>query len=264
MLGWLGQLAYGSALALGSHFLIVGIRIKPLRGQAWLGLILAGAAKASLLAGGRGSISGPLSIGLAAGAASGSVLLSHRFLALHTADRRAMRALARAYADLQSSARMRELGVSAASISHEIRDYAAALKGNASLLDRMWDGAGRPAEAGALRRGEMGGGPGRVLICDEAPHISRFLAVCANVGIIPAVRASRDAGAGYALQGRFALIDAALGPATSLPASRKRFRLAGDPPRESAAGGGTFPEPAWLSEESLVAAALPAPLAGVA
>jgi signal transduction histidine kinase len=151
MLGWLGQLAYGSALALGAHFLIVGIRLKPLRGQAWLGLILVGAALASLMAGGRGSLSGPLSIGLAAGAAAGSVLLSHRFLALHMADRRSMRALARAYADLQASARMRELGVSAASISHEIRNYAAALKGNASLLDRMWDGAGRPAELERIR-----------------------------------------------------------------------------------------------------------------
>jgi signal transduction histidine kinase len=88
---------------------------------------------------------------LAAGTAAGSVLLSHRFLALHMADRRAMRALANAYADLQASARMRELGFSAASISHEIRNYAAALKGNATLLDRIWDGAVRPGELERIR-----------------------------------------------------------------------------------------------------------------
>lgn len=151
MLGWLGQIAYGSALALGAHFLIVGIRLRPLRGQAWLGLVLVGAALATLLAGGRGAHSGPVGIGLAAGAAAGAVLLSHRFLALHMADRRAMRALARAYSDLQASARMRELGVSAASISHEIRNYAAALKGNASLLDRAWEGARRPEELERIR-----------------------------------------------------------------------------------------------------------------
>lgn len=152
MLGWPGQLTYGTALALGAHFLFVGIRIKPLRGQAWLGLVLVGLALASLWAGDSGgALSGPLSLGLAAGSAAGSVLLSHRFLALHMADRRAMRALAKAYADLQASARMRDLGVSAASISHEIRNYAATLKGNATLLDRTWEGAVRPVELERIR-----------------------------------------------------------------------------------------------------------------
>jgi signal transduction histidine kinase len=114
-------------------------------------LILVGLALTSLLAGARGSLFGPLSLGLAAGAAVGAVFLSHRFLALHMADHRAMRALAKAYADLQASARMRELGVSAASISHEIRNYAATLKGNATLLDRMWDVADRPGELERIR-----------------------------------------------------------------------------------------------------------------
>lgn len=95
------------------------------------------------------------------------------------------------------------------------------------------------------------GGPGWILICDEASRIARFLAVCANVGIVPAVRASLDAGAACAPRGRdLALVDAALGPVVSLPPRWQRFRLAGDPAGESPSA-----EPAWLREESLLALA---------
>jgi signal transduction histidine kinase len=129
-------------------------------------------------------------------------------------------------------------------------------------------------QAGAESRWDQGG-PGWILICDEATRISRFLAVCANVGIAPAVRASREAGAPYPASGSgIALVDAALGPMASLPARWERFRLAGDAaggdggrssagdpadgPGSDAAGG-----PAWLREESLIALAAAAPL-GVA
>lgn len=148
MPAWLGQLASGSALALAAHFLFIGIRVKPLRGLAWLGSGLAGLALA-YLAGAFRALPVPIWLGLIAGAVAGAVLLSHRFLALHMADRKAMQALSRAYADLQASARLRDLGVSAASISHEIRNYAAALKGNAALLDR---GMGADARLGELDR----------------------------------------------------------------------------------------------------------------
>jgi len=148
MPAWIGQLASGSALALAAHFLFVGIRVKPLRGLAWLGSSLAALALA-YLAGGFRALPLPIWLGLVAGAGAGAIILSHRFLALHVADRNAMRALSQAYADLQASARLRELGVSAASISHEIRNYAAALKGNAALLDR---GMGADSHLGELER----------------------------------------------------------------------------------------------------------------
>jgi signal transduction histidine kinase len=118
--------------------------------------------------------------------------------------------------------------------------YPAPQAGSGLLANAVLPQAGAPSR-------EDAGGSGWVLICDEAPRIARFLAVCANVGIIPAVRASRAAG--YAPQGPgFALVDAALGPVASLPERWKRFRLAGDADAAGLDGG-----PAWLREESLIA-----------
>lgn len=117
--------------------------------------------------------------------------------------------------------------------------------------------------AGAVPRG-LKGGPEWILICDEASRIARFLGVCANVGIVPAVRSSREAGTAYpANASGIALVDASLGPVASLPASWRRFRLAGDHPdgdyaeaRHAEAGlpgAGPSGETAWLREESLIA-----------
>jgi signal transduction histidine kinase len=111
-------------------------------------------------------------------------------------------------------------------------------------------------QAGADPRGQAGG-PGWILICDEASRIARFLEACANVGMAPAVRASREAGAAYAVpDSGIALVDAVLGPVASLPARWKRFHLAGDPVQDGAGA-------AWLREESLIAWAAAAP-SGVA
>jgi signal transduction histidine kinase len=150
MSGWLEQLALGSSLALGAHFLFVGVRFRPLRGQAWPGLVLIGLASALAFLP-VSSLTLPVWLGMIAAAAAGVVYLTHRFLALHMADRRAMRELSRAYEDLQASARMRDLGGSAASISHEIRNYAASLKGNAVLLNRGLDEVARQGELERIR-----------------------------------------------------------------------------------------------------------------
>lgn len=150
MSGCLEQLALGSSLALGTHFLYVGIRVKPLRGQAWLGFVLMGLASALMFMPASPSTKA-VWLGLILAGAAGVVYLTHRFLALHMADRRLMQDLSRAYEDLQASARMRELGVSAASISHEIRNYAASLKGNADLLNRGLDEGARQGELERIR-----------------------------------------------------------------------------------------------------------------
>ncbi len=62
--------------------------------------------------------------------------LMHRFLSLHRANKNTLDQLAAAYAALGESAKLKELGTSTASITHEIRNFAAALKGNAILMGR--------------------------------------------------------------------------------------------------------------------------------
>ncbi|MBW8887521.1 MAG: HAMP domain-containing histidine kinase [Fibrobacteres bacterium] len=181
MPAWLAQLALGSSLALGVHFLFVGVRVKPLRGQAWLGLVLAGLALAFLFTGTR-SVTLPVWLGLTLGGAAGVIYLTHRFLALYMADRKAMQALSRAYADLQASAHMRELGMSAASISHEIRNYAASLKGNAVLLNRELDRETDRESDPAGQKGELE----RIrTAADRMEAISRDISVFAGAARSP-------------------------------------------------------------------------------
>ncbi len=90
---------------------------------------------------------------------------------------------------------------------------------------------------------------GWILICDDAPRIERYLEVCANVGIVPAVRGSVDPGAaGFAAS--LAIVDAAAGPVAGLPPRWKRFRLAGD--FAEGDGGDVGKGPPWLREETLL------------
>ena len=69
-------------------------------------------------------------------AAAGAYLLMQRFLFLHRCNGEALARLGEAYAGLRESAGLKAIGASAASISHEIRNYAATLKGNTQLLLR--------------------------------------------------------------------------------------------------------------------------------
>lgn len=73
-------------------------------------------------------------------------LLTERFLSLHRANRDSMRKLGNAYAELQESSKLKDLGISAASISHEIRNYVATLRGNALLLHGSLDSIARREE----------------------------------------------------------------------------------------------------------------------
>ena len=75
-------------------------------------------------------------IGAGLFAASGAYLLMQRFLFLHRSNSEALARLGEAYAGLRESAGLKAIGASAASISHEIRNYAATLKGNTQLLLR--------------------------------------------------------------------------------------------------------------------------------
>lgn len=69
-------------------------------------------------------------------AAAGAYLLMQRFLYLHRRNGETLARLGDAYAGLRESAGLKAIGASAASISHEIRNYAATLKGNTQLLLR--------------------------------------------------------------------------------------------------------------------------------
>ena len=76
-------------------------------------------------------------IGATLFAAGGAYLLMQRFLSLHRLNGETLARLGEAYAGLRESAGLKAIGASAASISHEIRNYAAALKGNTQLLLRQ-------------------------------------------------------------------------------------------------------------------------------
>jgi signal transduction histidine kinase len=151
---WVIQFLWSGILAFGIQFLYVGIRVRFDRNYIRFGCVLI--LMAALLAGvvwpgpdpdhGRGTPPGTFSMALLIGAGlftiAGVYFLMQRFLSLHRANRDSLRRLGDAYAGLRESARYKELGASAASISHEIRNYAATLKGNAILLGRDPDPSG--------------------------------------------------------------------------------------------------------------------------
>jgi signal transduction histidine kinase len=90
-------------------------------------------------------------LGLGGFALAGVFVQTRRFLSLHGTNRDTMQKLADAYLDLHASSRLTDLGVSAASISHEIRNYVATLKGNAVLLNAGAGSSVRQAQADRIR-----------------------------------------------------------------------------------------------------------------
>lgn len=152
MIFWVIQFLWSAILAFGIQFLYVGLRVRFDKSYVLFGFALV--LMAALLTGivwvdpirDPGASPGIFSIAFLAGAGlftlAGVCFLMRRFLSLHRTNRDSLRRLGDAYAGLRESARYRELGVSAASISHEIRNYAATLKGNAILLGRDPDPSG--------------------------------------------------------------------------------------------------------------------------
>ncbi len=76
-------------------------------------------------------------------------------LEIHSKTRATLDRLASAYALLQENAGLRDLGASAAMISHEIRNYVSTLKGNAVLLSRAADAESGQAQAEAIRKAAL-------------------------------------------------------------------------------------------------------------
>ena len=85
-------------------------------------------------------------------AACGTWVLLSRFLALNRENRETMERLASAYGLLMEQSRFREIGSSAAMITHEIRNYVSALKGNAVLMGWTPAGAGAGIQVEAIRQ----------------------------------------------------------------------------------------------------------------
>jgi hypothetical protein len=99
-------------------------------------------------------------LGFAGFAAAANGALIARFLEIHEKNRATLDRLASAYALLQENAGLRDLGASAAMISHEIRNYVSTLKGNALLMGR----------------------------------IEAFLAACENLGVRPRLASGKGQG----------------------------------------------------------------------
>lgn len=150
----LGRLAleglWSGIAALGAQTLFLGLRTGLGPGFAWFGgSLLALAALFAWPVWFPGSLPSPVAAaapyGLAAAGiycATGVARLIGRFLALHGANRETMEHLAAAFGSLRESASLAALGASAATLSHEIRNYAATLRGNALLLRRDVDADG--------------------------------------------------------------------------------------------------------------------------
>ena len=66
----------------------------------------------------------------------GTTFLMERFLSIYRANKKALDQLAAAYDSLNESTRLKQIGASTSVITHEIRNYAATIKGNAALLNR--------------------------------------------------------------------------------------------------------------------------------
>lgn len=138
----------------------------------WGGFCLAGAWDGAVaVLSGSGPIMGHAPYGFVLFVAAGVHLLTERFLALHRANRETLARLAGAFADLRESAQLKELGVSAASISHEIRNYAATLKGNALLLRRDLDKSSHREEVERIRA-----------TADRMETVSRDIALYSQAG----------------------------------------------------------------------------------
>lgn len=102
---------------------------------AWCGLALGGTADWATLAASWTWPGQSFTVWGVAGFAGAAVaILVSRLLEVHRENLGTMDRLASAYALLRQDAGLRDLGASTAMISHEIRNYVAALKGNAALL----------------------------------------------------------------------------------------------------------------------------------
>lgn len=153
--------------------------------------------------------------GMVACAASGTALVLRRYLRIVRENRETLLRLEEAYGRLREGAGLSELGASAAVISHEIRNYVSALKGNAVLMGGGTDPAPDPGSVEAIRQ-----------VTERMEAIAQDIAAFAG-STAPMARGivSLDGVLRECIDRHFADRRGAF----SVPAGAERFEVAGDP-----------------------------------